>query len=74
MKGDKSTSLAKDPKDEWSAFQATRWLYSRAWAAAKLRLMYSLAPAERDISQGKPSEMSAESGDEQQGSTSTRIN
>ena len=73
MKGDKSTSLAKDPKDEWSAFQATCWLYSRAWAAAKLRLMYSLAPAERDISQGKPSEMSAENGDEQQGSTSTRI-
>ena len=33
-----------------------------------------LAPAERDTSHGKPSEMSAESGAEQQGSTSTRIN
>ena len=74
MTADKSTSLAKDPKVEWSAFQATRWLYSRAWAAAKLRLMYSLAPAERVFSQGKPSEMSAESGDEEQGSTFTRTN
>ena len=73
MKGDKSSTLVKDPKDEWSAFQATRWLYSKAWAGAKLRLVYYLAPAERDTSQGKPSEMSAESGDEQQGSTSTRI-
>ncbi len=70
MKGDNSTSLAKDPKDEWSAFQATRWLYSRDWAAAKLRLMYSLAPTERDTSTDKPSEMSAENEDEQQGSTS----
>ena len=43
-------------------------------AAPKLRLMYSLVPAERDISNDKPSEKSAESGDEQQGSTSTCIN
>ena len=69
----KSTFSAKDPSAEWSAFQATRWLYSRAWAAAKLRLMYSLVPAERDTSHGKPSEMFAESGDEPQDSTSTRI-
>ena len=68
----KSTFSAKDPSAEWSAFQATRWLYSRAWAAAKLRLMYSLAPAERDTSHGKPSEMSAGSGDEPLDSTSTR--
>ncbi len=68
----KSTFSAKDPSAEWSAFQARRWLYSRAWAAAKLRLMYSLVPAEMDTSHGKPSEMSAGSGDELLDSTSTR--
>ena len=60
----KSTFSAKDPSAEWSAFLATRWLYSRAWAAAKLRLMYSLAPAERGTSLDKRLEMYAESGDE----------
>ena len=74
MKGDKSSTLVKDPKDEWSAFQATRWLYSKAWAAAKLRLVYSLAPAERDASHGEPSEMSVGNGDEALGSMFTHTN
>ena len=40
-------------------------------AAAKLRRMYFLAPAERDTSHGRPSGRSAASGDEPQGLTST---
>ena len=70
----KFTSSTKDPSAEWSEFQATRWSFLSLLAAAKLRHMYSLAPAERDTSHGKPSEMSAGSGDELPDSTFTHIN
>ena len=70
----KSTFSAKDPSAEWSAFQATRWLYSRAWAAAKLRLMYSLVPGGMGISHAKQLEMFAGSGAEPPVSTFTHTN
>ena len=65
----KSTSSAKDPSAEWSEFQATRWSFLSLLAAAKLRRLYSLAPAVKDTSHAKRLEMFAGSGGEQQGST-----
>ena len=68
------TSLEKDPSDALFAYRQQRLASFKDLAAAKLRLMYSLAPEERDTSHGKPSEMSAGSGDELPDSTFTHIN
>ena len=64
MTENKFTCSAADPSNEWSTFDAARWLYSKAWAEAKLRLMYSLVPAERGTSAVRQSEMSVGNGGE----------
>ena len=64
MTENKSTWSATDPSNEWSAFDATRWLYSKAWAEAKLRLVYSLVSVERETSANRHSEMSVGNSDE----------
>jgi hypothetical protein len=69
----KSTSLGKDLNQEWSAFQAARWLFLSRLAAAKLTALSSQAPAEKTTSPDKPSVTSAESGESDPDSTSTRI-
>ena len=64
MTENKFTCSAADPSNEWSTFDAARWLYSKAWAEAKLRLMYSLVLAERETSAVRQSEMSVGNGGE----------
>ena len=59
-----STCSVTDPSNEWSAFGATRWLYSKALAQAKLKLMYSLVPVDRETSANEKSEISVSNSDE----------
>ena len=59
-----STCSVTDPSNEWSAFGATRWLYSKALAQAKLKLMYSLVPVDRLKSANEQSEISVSNSDE----------
>ena len=58
------TCSVTDPSNEWSAFGATRWLYSKALAQAKLKLMYSLVPVDREMSANEQSEISVSKSDE----------
>ena len=74
MTENKFTCSAADPSNEWSTFDAARWLYSKAWAEAKLRLMYSLVLAERETSAVRQSEMSVRNGGEPLDLTSTGTN
>lgn len=53
-----------DLSNEWSAFGATRWLYSKALAEAKLNLMYSIDPADRKTSANGQSQISDSNSDE----------
>ena len=67
------TSLEKDPSDALFAYRQQRLASFKDLAAALMKSSSSLVPGGMGISHGKPSEMSAENGDEWQGSTSTRI-
>ena len=58
-----STCSVTDPSNEWSAFGATRWLYSKALAQAKLKLMYSLVPVDSETSANEKSEISVSNSD-----------
>ena len=59
-----STCPVTDLSNEWSAFGATRWLYSKALAEAKLWLMYSIDPADRETSANGQSQISDSNSDE----------
>lgn len=59
-----STYSLTDPSNEWSAFGATRWLYSKALAQAKLKPIYSLVPVDRETSANEKSEISVSNSDE----------
>lgn len=59
-----STCSVTDPSNEWSAFGATRWLYSKALAQAKLKLMYSLVPVDRETSANEQLQISVSNSDE----------
>ena len=71
MAEDKSTFLAKDPRGELFAYRQQRSTSFKDLAAALMKSSSSLVPGGLGISHGKPSGRSVESGDEQQGSTST---
>ena len=59
-----STFPVTDPSNEWSAFGATCWLYSKALAEAKLKLIYSIDPADRETSANEQSQISVSNSDE----------
>ena len=59
-----STCSVTNLSNEWSAFVATRWLYSKALADAKLKLMYSIVPADRETSANGQSQISVSNSDE----------
>lgn len=59
-----STCSVTDPSNEWSTFGATRWLYLKALAQAKLKLMYSLVPVDRETSANEHSQISVSNSDE----------
>ena len=59
-----STCSVTDLSNEWSAFGATLWLYSKALAEAKLKLMYSIDPADSETSANGQSQISDRNSDE----------
>ena len=70
----KFTFSAKDPSDALFAYRQQRLASFKDLAAALMKSSSSLVPGGMGISHGKPSEMSAGSGDELPDSTFTHIN
>jgi hypothetical protein len=69
----KSTFSGKAAKAVLSEYPVTHWRCLNNLAAARLRVLSSQAPAEKTTSPDKPSVTSAESGESDPDSTSTRI-
>ena len=64
-------SLGREEKLALSEYPLTRWRCLNDLVAAKIAALSFQAPEQESTSQGKPSEMCVESGDDSQGFTFT---